>query len=305
MQKNSLVIATRASRLALWQSEHIAARLRAIYPQLTVTLLPLSTKGDEILDRSLAKIGGKGLFIKELEIALLEGRADFAVHSLKDVPVDLDPRFCLAAITEREDARDALVGCADLSALKAGSVIGTSSLRRAAQLLAQFPQLVIEPLRGNLDTRLAKLDSGAYAAIVLAASGLKRLGYTQRIAAYFEPAVMLPAAGQGALGIECLGDNTAVKTMLQALHHAPTAQCVLAERHIATALQASCSTPLAAYAWREGEALHLQTWVAKSNGEQAIKLAFTQSAALDANALAAKAAAQLIEQGALKILAQA
>ena len=306
-----LVIATRASRLALWQSEHIAARLRVLYPSITVRLLPMSTKGDEILDRSLAKIGGKGLFIKELENALLDGRAHLAVHSLKDLPVDLDARFALAAVTEREDPRDALVlntaiDCADLASLPAGSVIGTSSLRRAAQILEKYPHLQIAPLRGNLDTRLGKLDAGEYAAIVLAASGLKRLGYTHRIAAYLPPETMLPAAGQGALGIECLSEkdlaSKTIITLLAALNCAETAACVAAERAVAQALGASCSTPLAAFAENREAGLYLRTWAGYADGHASICAETEQLGNESPQETGQRAAQSLQAQGAADIL---
>ena len=298
----TLTIATRASRLALWQSEHIAARLRAMYPQLTVTLLPMSTRGDEILDRSLSKIGGKGLFIKELEQALIEGRADLAVHSLKDMPVDLDAHFSLAAVTQREDPRDALVGCADLALLPAGSVVGTSSLRRAAQILRDYPQLVIEPLRGNLDTRLGKLDAGQYAAIVLAASGLIRLGYGARIAAFIEPDRMLPAAGQGALGIECASDRPDLQALLSPLACLATTQATQAERAVGLALGASCSTPLAAHAHLKGERVHLSVWAGAADGTEQCGGEYVQTAGESPAQLGARAGQALIAAGALKYI---
>ena len=208
-QPQRLVIATRASRLALWQAEHVRDRLRALYPACAVELLTLTTRGDQILDRTLSKVGGKGLFVKELETALLDGRADLAVHSLKDVPVDLQAPFELCAVLERADPRDAFVSntYATLAELPAGAVVGTSSLRREAQIRARHPQLAVKPLRGNLDTRLGKLDRGDYDAIVLAAAGLERLGLGGRIRSLLDPAVSLPAAGQGALGIEIRDDR--------------------------------------------------------------------------------------------------
>ena len=309
-----ITIATRASRLALWQSEHIAALLRAQYPQLTVNLLPMSTRGDEILDRSLSKIGGKGLFIKELENALIDGRADIAVHSLKDMPVDLDAQFKIAAVTTREDPRDALVGCADLATLSAGAVVGTSSLRRAAQILRDFPRLKIEPLRGNLDTRLGKLDSGQYAAIVLAASGLKRLGYGHRIAALIPTTQMLPAAGQGALGIECLASRADLVALLAPLACADTTLATQAERAVGLALGASCSTPLAAHAVFEPQSvqlsgsnpvltlrkLTLRTWAGAADGSAQCGDTLTQAEGESANSLGARAGQALIAMGALR-----
>ena len=254
---SKIIIATRESRLALWQAEHVQALLTAQGHQ--VGLLGMTTRGDQILDRSLSKVGGKGLFVKELEVALEEGRADLAVHSLKDVPMDLPEGFSLACVMEREDPRDALVSpkYASLDALPQGAVVGTSSLRRVVLLRALRPDLRIEPLRGNLDTRLRKLDEGQYDAIVLAAAGLKRLGLAQRIRQVFEPGQMLPAAGQGALGIEV---RTSRDDLLQALapmaHHA-TWLAVAAERAVSRALGGSCSMPLAAHATLQGEVLRL------------------------------------------------
>jgi hydroxymethylbilane synthase len=298
----SLIIATRASKLALWQSEHIAARLRELHPHITVTLLPMSTKGDEILDRSLSKIGGKGLFIKELETALQDGRAHLAVHSLKDLPVDLDPQFSLAAVTKREDPRDALVGCADLALLPAGSVVGTSSLRRAAQILRDFPTLKIEPLRGNLDTRLGKLDSGQYSAIVLAASGLKRLGYGARIAALLAPETMLPAAGQGALGIECMASRPDVAALLAPLACMDSTAATQAERAVGLALGASCSTPLAAHSWLDNGIRKLGVWAGSSDGQQQCGGIYELQIHETPQQLGARAGHALIAQGALQLI---
>ena len=243
-----LTIATRESRLALWQAEHVKALLCAHGHR--VALLGMTTRGDQILDRSLSKIGGKGLFVKELEVALEEGHADLAVHSLKDVPMDLPQGFALACVMEREDPRDALVSnhWKSLAELPLGSVLGTSSLRRMVLLRALRPDLKIEPLRGNLDTRLRKLDEGHYAAIVLAAAGLKRLGLTSRIAAVFDPAEMLPAAGQGALGIEIRTERAELMGTLAPLAHQPSWLAVTAERAVSRAMGGSCSMPLAAHA---------------------------------------------------------
>ncbi len=299
----TLTIATRASKLALWQSEHIAARLRELHPHITVNLLPMSTKGDEILDRSLSKIGGKGLFIKELENALIDGRAHLAVHSLKDMPVDLDAQFNLAAVTQREDPRDALVGCTDLALLPAGSVVGTSSLRRAAQILRDFPALKIEPLRGNLDTRLSKLDSGQYAAIVLAASGLKRLGYGARIAALIAPNYMLPAAGQGALGIECLTERIDIAALLAPLACAQTTAATQAERAVGLALGASCSTPLAAHSWLDNGVRKLSVWAGSADGRQQCGGVYELNPQETPQQLGARAGQALILQGALQLIA--
>lgn len=243
-----LVIATRESRLALWQAEHVKALLQAQGHQ--VQLLGMTTKGDQILDRTLSKVGGKGLFVKELEVALEEGTAHIAVHSLKDVPMDMPDGFALACVMEREDPRDAFVSpCyADLDALPQGAVVGTSSLRRQVLLQALRPDLKIEPLRGNLDTRLRKLDEGQYDAIVLAAAGLKRLGMTDRIRSIFEPTAMLPAAGQGALGIEIRTDRQDLAQALAPLVHLPTWLRVAAERAVSRGMGGSCSVPLAAHA---------------------------------------------------------
>ncbi len=243
-----LVIATRESRLALWQAEHVKSLLAE--RGHGVTLLGMTTRGDQILDRSLSKVGGKGLFVKELEVALDEGHADLAVHSLKDVPMDLPDGFSLACVLEREDPRDAFVSnqYASLAELPRGAVMGTSSLRRMVLLRALRPDLKIEPLRGNLDTRLRKLDDGHYSAIVLAAAGLKRLGLANRIAAVFEPGEMLPAAGQGALGIEIRTERADLIAALAPLAHQPSWLAVTAERAVSRAMGGSCSMPLAAHA---------------------------------------------------------
>ncbi|WP_374675151.1 hydroxymethylbilane synthase [Ideonella sp.] len=244
-----VVIATRESRLALWQAEHVRDRLGAELG-LPADLLGMTTRGDQILDRSLSKVGGKGLFVKELETALESGQARLAVHSLKDVPMDLPPGFVLAAILEREDPRDAFVSnqYADLAALPQGACVGTSSLRRVVQIKALRPDLRIEPLRGNLDTRLRKLDEGQYDAIVLAAAGLKRLGLAARIRSVFSESQMIPAAGQGALGLEIRADDAELAAALARLNHEPTWLATHAERAVSRALGGSCSVPLAAHA---------------------------------------------------------
>lgn len=254
---SKFTIATRESRLALWQAEHVKALLEQQGHE--IHLLGMTTKGDQILDRSLSKVGGKGLFVKELETALEQGRADLAVHSLKDVPMDLPAGFELACVMEREDPRDAFVSprYASLSALPQGAVVGTSSLRRMALLRAARPDLRIEPLRGNLDTRLRKLDEGQYDAIVLAAAGLKRLELAERIRCTFEPAEMLPAAGQGALGIEICQGRTDVLQALAPLVHQDTWLIVSAERAVSRAMGGSCSMPLAAFATLAGRQLRL------------------------------------------------
>ena len=253
------VIATRESRLALWQAEHVRDLLQTQFGR-EVELLGMTTKGDQILDRALSKVGGKGLFVKELETALEEGRAHLAVHSLKDVPMDLPAGFVLAAVLEREDPRDAFVSNRydDLSALPQGACVGTSSLRRVVQLLSERPDLRIEPLRGNLDTRLRKLDEGGFDAIVLAAAGLKRLGLASRIRGVFEIDRMIPAAGQGALGIEVREDARELRELLAQTVHRPTWLAAHAERAVSRALGGSCSMPLAAHATWEGGTLHLE-----------------------------------------------
>ena len=253
------IIATRESRLALWQAGHVRDALVSRFG-MQVELLGMTTLGDQILDRALSKVGGKGLFVKELETALEEGRAHLAVHSLKDVPMDLPEGFVLAAIWEREDPRDAFVSNrhADVDELPQGAVVGTSSLRRVVQLMARRPDLQIEPLRGNLDTRLRKLDEGGFDAIVLAAAGLKRLGLASRIRAVFEPDTMIPAAGQGALGIEVREDATELRALLAQTIHRPTFLAAHAERAVSRALGGSCSMPLAAHAVWQGDTLHLR-----------------------------------------------
>jgi hydroxymethylbilane synthase len=274
----SITIATRESRLALWQAEHVKALLQDLGHR--VELLGMTTLGDQILDRSLSKVGGKGLFVKELEVALEEGRADIAVHSLKDVPMDLPAGFALACVMEREDPRDAWVSpaCATLAELPAGAVVGTSSLRRLVLLRAVLDALGrsdvrIEPLRGNLDTRLRKLDEGQYHAIVLASAGLKRLGLGARIRHIFEPAESLPAAGQGALGIEVRADRSDLVEALKPLVHMPTWLRVAAERTVSRAMGGSCSMPLAAYAdWTNGDAGHLVLRAAWGDPEGALAL---------------------------------
>jgi hydroxymethylbilane synthase len=266
-----LVIATRESRLALWQAHHVQALLRGLTSS-SVELLGMTTQGDQILDRALSKVGGKGLFVKELEVAITEGRADLAVHSLKDVPMELPEGFVLAAIMEREDPRDAFVSPkhASLAALPEGAVVGTSSLRRLVQLKALRPDLRIEPLRGNLDTRLRKLDEGQYDAIILAAAGLKRLGLGERIRAHIEADDMLPAAGQGALGLEVRSNDAALNQLLQSLAHTPTWLACAAERAVSRALGGSCSMPLAAHATpqAEGGAWRLQLRTLLGHPEQ-------------------------------------
>ena len=303
-QLGRLRIATRRSRLALWQAEHIRTRLLALYPAIEIELVPMSTRGDELLDARLGKAGGKGLFVKELEVAMVEGRADLAVHSMKDMPVDLPEGFVLAAITEREDPRDAFV-CARYghpSELPAGSSVGTSSLRRGAQLLERFPSLRIEPLRGNVETRLAKIDRGDHAAGILAAAGLRRLGLQGRIRCLLEPEFSLPAAGQGALGIECAERRTDLLELLAPLAHAASRSCVLAERAVSRALGGSCTIPLGAYAQPDVAGLRLRVLVASPDGRQVLRAECVGDAA-DPETLGQRAAEALLEQGANAVLA--
>lgn len=311
MQENllpqKLVIASRESRLAMWQAEYVRDCLRKLYPQCDVSILGMTTRGDQILDRTLSKVGGKGLFVKELEVALAEGRADLAVHSLKDVPMQLAEGFSLACVMDREDPRDAFVSnqYQALSELPAGAIVGTASLRREASLRARYPHLEIQPLRGNLDTRLAKLDRGEYAAIILAAAGLKRLGLATRIRSLIQPEDSLPAAGQGALGIEICSDRTDVAQYLSPLRHAASSLAVTAERAVSRALGGSCDIPLAAYAlWQGDGQMYLRAFVASPNGQEFCR-AETQAQIQteeQANALGLQVAQDLIAQGALKLI---
>jgi hydroxymethylbilane synthase len=297
------LIATRESRLALWQAEHVRALLMQRF-NMPVELLGMTTRGDQILDRTLSKVGGKGLFVKELETALEEGSAHLAVHSLKDVPMDLPEGFELAAVLEREDPRDAFVSprFKTLAELPQGARVGTSSLRRVVQLLAARPDLDVQPLRGNLDTRLRKLDEGGYDAIVLAAAGLKRLGLAARIASVFEPEVMLPCAGQGALGIEVRSDATELLATLGQLTHRPTWLAVQAERAVSRALGGSCSMPLAAHATLDGDAMTLRVALGHALTPASTLLRATQQAAVrtdaQARALGEAAAQSLRDTGA-------
>ena len=304
-----LVIATRQSVLALWQAEHVRERLRALYPSCRVELLGLTTQGDRTLEAPLADIGGKGLFIKELEQAMAEDRADLAVHSLKDVPMDMLQGFTLAAIMAREDPRDAFVSNAhrSLAALPSGSVVGTSSLRREAQLRARYPQLRVEPLRGNVNTRLHRLDQGNQAAIILAAAGLKRLGFADRIAALLDPDDSLPAIGQGALALECRADRKEVIAALEPLADADTTLATAAERAFGRKLVASCRTPLAAYATWRGRELWLRGLIASRDGQRVLRgersmvVADTGAAVALGDALGS----ELLARGAAAILAEA
>ena len=301
------LIATRESRLALWQAEHVRDLLTQRFG-MVVGLLGMTTRGDQILDRSLSKVGGKGLFVKELETALEEGRAHLAVHSLKDVPMDLPEGFELAAVLEREDPRDAFVSprYRSLAELPQGATIGTSSLRRVVQIGALRPDLNVQPLRGNLDTRLRKLDEGQYDAIVLAAAGLKRLGLEDRIAGWFEPDMMLPCAGQGALGIEVRADAHALREQLAQLTHRPTWFAVEAERAVSRGLGGSCSVPLAAHAQWHGDTLVLHAVLGHARTPLTPLLRVSKSAVVhgenEARALGERAAQTLRDAGAAAYL---
>lgn len=299
-----IVIATRESRLALWQAEHVRALLRSAYPACSVELLGMTTRGDRILDQPLAKIGGKGLFVKELETALLDQRADIAVHSMKDVPMQLEEAFAIVAIGPRETPFDAFVSTryASLDDLPPGAVVGTSSLRREAQLHARHPNLAVSSLRGNLDTRLRKLDGGEYDAIILAAAGLTRLGLQDRIRTLLPAEASLPAAGQGALGIEALSNRPEVATWMLPLNDAMSATCVRAERAVSRALAGSCEVPLGAYAEPCHEGLWLRGFVATPDGTR-MAHAQLRDGADDPEALGLRLAAELRAQGADDILA--
>lgn len=299
-----IVIASRESALAMWQAHHIQARLQALYPNTIVDILGMTTTGDQILNSPLAKIGGKGLFVKELEEALLDGRADLAVHSMKDVPMNMPDGFMLAATGEREDPRDAFVSnqYKTLADLPDGSVVGTSSLRRQSQLQARFPTLKVESLRGNVQTRLRKLDEGQYAAILLAAAGLKRLGLGDRITSFIAPEDSIPAVGQGALGIEIRSDRTDMLTLLQPLNHPETAACVEAERAMSRALAGSCQVPLGAFAQQVNGTIQMTGFVAMIDGSEVVRDNMTGAPA-EADALGRKLAEKLIAKGADRILA--
>lgn len=298
-----LIIASRESRLAMWQAESVQAQLQALYPQCVIEILGMTTRGDQILDRALSKVGGKGLFVKELEAAMAEGKADLAVHSLKDVPMELPAGFSLAAILEREDPRDAFVSndFASLNDLPDGAVVGTSSLRRQALITAQFPHLIVRPLRGNLDTRLKKLDQGDYAAIILAAAGLKRLGLSNRIRNVLAPEQSLPAAGQGAMAIELLTSRTDLAAWLSPLNHAQTALTVHTERAVSKAFGGSCEIPLAAHAVIEGCKLRLRALVATPDGKRVAQTDLTGDVSAP-EALTRQVVAALQAQGADSIL---
>ncbi len=301
---NPIIIATRESPLAMWQAEHVQARLRSLYPARTVDLLGMTTRGDQILDRALSAVGGKGLFIKELEVALLEGRAHLAVHSLKDVPMELAPEFRLAAVMDREDPRDCMVSprYASLAELPAGAKVGTSSLRRELMLRVRYPQLTVLPVRGNVNTRLAKLDRGEFDALIMASAGLKRLGFADRIRQILPTTEFLPAPGQGALGIEVISASDASAAVVAPLEHAPTRATTAAERAVSRGLGGSCQVPLAAHAEIEGSELHLRALVGNHKTGEHVSVEGRGPVA-DAEAIAAEAVAQLKARGALQLLA--
>lgn len=305
MAARTLRIATRKSPLALWQANFVKDRLEALHPQLTVELVPMSTQGDKILDTPLAKVGGKGLFVKELETAMLEGRADIAVHSMKDVPVEFPEGLGLHTICEREDPRDAFVSSRFVSVadLPLGAVVGTSSLRRQCQLRAARPDLVVRDLRGNVNTRLAKLDAGEYDAIILAAAGLLRLEMADRIRAFIAPEQSLPANGQGAVGIECRNDDLELHALLAPLEHAETRIRVLTERAMNRALQGGCQVPIGAYALIEGDQIWLRGLVGQPDGSQVLRDEI-RGPLVQGEALGQQLAERLLAAGADTILAK-
>ena len=300
-----ITIATRESALAMWQAHHVMQQLQALYPQIEIKILGMTTTGDQILNSPLAKIGGKGLFVKELEQAMAEGRADIAVHSMKDVPMTLPEGFELAAIGEREDPRDAFVSnrYKNLDELPQGSVVGTSSLRRQCQIQARFPSFRIESLRGNVQTRLRKLDEGQYAAIILAAAGLKRLGLGERITSLLPTEQSLPAVGQGAIGIECRAGRPDLVALLAPLNHAVTAACVTAERAMSRALAGSCQVPLGGFAEIADGTLRLRGFVSSVDGQRVVR-AEVAGKPEQAEQLGKDLAQRLIGMGADKILAE-
>jgi hydroxymethylbilane synthase len=299
-----LRIATRKSPLALWQAEHVKARLQSLHPGLAVELVGMTTRGDKILDAPLAKIGGKGLFVKELEHALLNNEADIAVHSMKDVPMEFPEGLALGVICEREDPRDAFVSnrFASIDVLPQGAVVGTSSLRRACQLKGARPDLVIESLRGNVNSRLAKLDGGQFDAIILASAGLIRLGFENRIRTFIAPETILPAGGQGAIGIELRTDDAATQALIAPLHHNDTAARVNCERALNRHLHGGCQVPIAAYALKQNDELWLRALVGDPDGKTLLQ-AQARAHSSDAETLGIDVAKQLLAQGADKILA--
>lgn len=300
-----ITIASRESPLAMWQAEHIKTQLNLLYPDLTIQIKGFKTQGDIILDKSLATIGGKGLFIKELEQALLNKDADLAVHSMKDLPMNIMEDFQLAAITKREDPRDAFISelYNSFDDLPAGSVVGTSSLRRQSQIKAKYPHLEIRPLRGNLQTRLNKLKKGDYAAIILAAAGLIRLGLKEKITMFLETNISIPAVGQGALGIETLSGNEELHTLIKPLNDENSARCVLAERMVSRSLAGSCTVPLGAYAFIEKESLIINGFVATPDGNHFIH-AETKGDKAQFYSLGESLSQLLIDQGAKELLSE-
>ncbi|CAB1260512.1 hydroxymethylbilane synthase [Vibrio cholerae] len=303
MTETPIRIATRQSPLALWQANYVKDALMAAHPGLQVELVTMVTRGDVILDTPLAKVGGKGLFVKELEIAMLEGRADLAVHSMKDVPVDFPDGLGLVTICEREDPRDAFVSntYAKIEDLPSGAIVGTCSLRRQCQLKAARPDLVIKELRGNVGTRLSKLDAGEYDAIILAAAGLKRLELESRIRSFIEPEQSLPAVGQGAVGIECRVDDQRVRALLAPLNHADTADRVRCERAMNLTLQGGCQVPIGSYALLEGNTIWLRALVGEPDGSQIVR-GEIRGPRTQAEQLGITLAEQLLSQGAKEIL---
>lgn len=297
--KRSLVIATRESPLALWQAEHVQALLQKQYPEALVELLGLTTKGDRILDKTLSKIGGKGLFVKELEVAMREGQAQLAVHSLKDVPMQLPDDFVLAAVSEREDPRDAFVSpkYESLESMPAGAVVGTASLRRELMLRSRFPHLVVKRVRGNVGTRLKKLDAGEYDALIMASAGLKRLGLSERIREIISDEISLPSPGQGALGIECLKADEGTRQALAFLNDPVTRACTAAERYVSRALGGSCQVPLAAYATVNGSEMRLRALVGDHTTGESVSTEVTGPMS-DWEQIAHQAVEHLLQQGA-------
>nr|WP_297454790.1 hydroxymethylbilane synthase [Ferrovum sp.] len=303
MPSPEIIIATRESRLALWQAEHIQQQMAGLYPLARFSLLGMTTTGDQILDRTLSAVGGKGLFVKELELAMLEGRAHMAVHSMKDVPMNRPPELVLRVAGPREDPRDAFVSNnhENLAALPPGAVVGTASLRRECQIRARFPHLDVRPLRGNLDTRLRKLDQGQYQAIILAAAGLRRLGLAERIRSLIDTADSLPAVGQGALGLEFRANHPTLGKWIGAMVDPATEACVFAERTVSCRLAGSCDVPLGAFAEAEGDILTLRAFVGNPAGTRIVRAC--QSAPLSQYKTLGEAVAQdLLDQGAADIL---
>ena len=301
--RDKIVIGTRKSVLALWQAEYVAARLREAYPHVQVELLPVSTRGDEILDMPLAEIGGKGLFIRELEYLIREGKADMAVHSLKDMPAELPPDFTLAAVTDREDPRDAFVSLKyrSVDELPAGAKVGTSSLRRQSQLLHRRSDLRIESLRGNVQTRLRRLDEGQYDAVILAAAGLKRLGLGDRIGSYLSTAESIPAAGQGVMAVEVRKDDAELRDMLAFLHNEKVASCIAAERAFLGRVGGDCKVPAGAFAEVEGERIRVDAFISSEDGQRFYRRSVSGPVP-EAEALGASVAGALLDDGGRAVL---